>query len=79
MARIERNVPDVYNEPHLFDPPSSVHNQEHIDDEEEEDAPMLPTATTAVTVLNNNYNNTTYIRGPNNTLKIIFLTLCLAG
>lgn len=74
MTRIERNLPDAYNEPHLFDPPSNAY-----DDNQEDDAgaPMLPSV--AANTLANTDNNESYIRGPNNTLKIIFLTLCLAG
>lgn len=68
MARIERNLPDVYNEPHLFDPPSGPQ-----EDEDNDETPMLPFTITV------NKQNATSIRGPNNTLKIIFLTLCLAG
>lgn len=67
MAQVQR-IPDVYNEPHLFDPPSGPHEE---DDDVE--APMLPFAITV------DKQNTTSIRGPNNTLRIIFLTLCLAG
>jgi hypothetical protein len=73
MTRMERSIPDVYNEPHLFDPPSSSFEQEHDDAE----TPMLPS--TAASTLSNTNKNTSFIRGPNNTLKIIFLTLCLAG
>ncbi|KAL7317350.1 hypothetical protein PS15m_003720 [Mucor circinelloides] len=74
MTQIERNLPDVYNEPHLFDPPSNAY-----DDNQEDDAgaPMLPSV--AANTLANSDNNESYIRGPNNTLKTVFLTLCLAG
>ncbi|KAG2234519.1 hypothetical protein INT48_007332 [Thamnidium elegans] len=61
MVRTDRHIPDVFDEPHLFDPPSN-----HEDDDAE---PMLASSTVYKT----------YIRGSNNTLKIIFLTLCLAG
>ncbi|KAF1803082.1 major facilitator superfamily domain-containing protein [Mucor lusitanicus] len=74
MTRIERNLPDVYNEPHLFDPPSNAYEDNHEDDA---GAPMLPSV--AANTLANSGNNESYILGPNNTLKIIFLTLCLAG
>ncbi|KAK4510516.1 uncharacterized protein ATC70_004947 [Mucor velutinosus] len=74
MTRIERNLPDVYNEPHLFDPPSNAYDNNQDD---EARAPMLPSV--AANTLANSDNNESYIRGPTNTLKIIFLTLCLAG
>lgn len=67
MARVQRNLPDVYDEPHLFDPPSGPH------EDDDDEAPMLPLTQTV------DKPNTTSIRGPNNTLRIIFLTLCLAG
>jgi hypothetical protein len=72
MTRIERSVPDVYDERHLFDPPSSSFEEEH-----DAETPML--ASTAALTLSNTSKNTLFIRGPNNTFKIIFLTLCLAG
>lgn len=70
----DRNIPDVYNESQEYDPVHHSFEEEiHSDDE----APMLPTV--AANALANTQNDITYIKGPNNTLKIIFLTICLAG
>ncbi|KAI7903398.1 major facilitator superfamily domain-containing protein [Cokeromyces recurvatus] len=68
------NSPNVYQEPHLYDPPS----QEYNDHDNDAQDPMLPTVV-ANTLSNNDTSNSNYIRGPNNTIRIIFLTLCLAG
>ncbi|KAI9266216.1 general alpha-glucoside permease [Helicostylum pulchrum] len=61
MVRADRHIPDVFDQPHLFDPPSNC--------EDDDAEPMLASTTVYKT----------YIRGSNNTLKIIYLTLCLAG
>ncbi|KAI8368615.1 major facilitator superfamily domain-containing protein [Choanephora cucurbitarum] len=74
MERPNQNIQDVYNERHLFDPPSTAYEDDHSDDP---DAPMLPR--TAASALGNNTCNTSHIIGSNDTLKIVFLTLCLAG
>ncbi|KAI9364303.1 major facilitator superfamily domain-containing protein [Pilaira anomala] len=62
MVHRNQPLPDVYDQPHLFDPPSDLNRDEDTE-------PMLNTTNL----------HKTYIRGANNTLKIIFLTLCLAG
>ncbi|KAI8643503.1 major facilitator superfamily domain-containing protein [Parasitella parasitica] len=74
MAQLHRNLPDIYNEPHLFDPPSNIHDENQADDAQ---APMLPSY--AANTLANSDNSESYICGTNNTTKIILLTLCLAG
>lgn len=73
MTQIERVIPDVYNERQLFDPPSNSFEEE----EDNAETPMLPS--NATSGLSNTSKNTSFIRGPNNTIRIIFLTLCLAG
>ncbi|CEP18621.1 hypothetical protein [Parasitella parasitica] len=74
MARLEQNLPDAFNGPYLFEPPSNAHDDNQADDVQ---APMLPS--TAANILANFENSESYIRGPNSTMKIIFLTSCLAG
>ncbi|KAI9478167.1 MAG: major facilitator superfamily domain-containing protein [Benjaminiella poitrasii] len=68
------NSPDVYHEPHLYDPPSQIYD-DHNDDVQNL---MLPSVA-AKTLANEDTNRSSYIRGPNHTIRIMFLTLCLAG
>lgn len=70
----DRNIPDVYNESQEYDPLNHSFEEERQSDDE---APMLPTV--AANTLANTKDDIAYIKGPNNTLKIIFLTICLAG